>query len=117
MSLAFLGYDYTITYDDFSQSSGLEKDLDTIKQMALSLENSDDTYVIEYKEKYSFENKFLYSEIETIVLENNNIPIKHRLINSFYEKAQIIYNNENNISNDELQDCINDLNKLMEVNN
>jgi hypothetical protein len=95
---------------------GVVENIEDIKKICLSLENKDDYYHIEYKEKYKYEDKFLYSETKTLTIENENIPLKHRLVNSFYDKAQMIYDYEDNISNDDIRSCIDDLNKLMEIN-
>jgi hypothetical protein len=116
MNTQFIGYEYTITYDDYSMYKDLAQNIDEIKAKCLTLENSDDNYYIEYKEKHKYEDKFLYSETKTLTIENENIPLKHRLVNSFYDKAQMIYDYEDNISNDDIRSCIDDLNKLMEIN-
>lgn len=93
MNTQFIGYEYNITYDDYSMYKDLAQNIDEIKAKCFTLENSDDSYYIEYKEKYKFEDKYLYSEVKTLSIEN-----------------------QNQITNDNIKDCIEDLNKLMEIN-
>lgn len=115
MSLQFLGYEVLITYDDYDSHKVIMETLDNLNSICQALENRDNIYVVEHRKKYDNNGEVLYGETTTLELENENIPLKHRVIKSFYEKALVIYEYEDQLQTVDVQSCIDDLDKLIKI--
>ena len=80
----------------------------------MNLVNRDNNYSIEYKEKYIYGNKYLYSDTKYIKLENTNIPLKYRLIDDIYVKVSIMNDYQDKILKKDINETIEKLILLKE---
>ncbi len=100
-----LGYDVKITYDDYDNHEILVQDLNEISEICKTLENRDDSFVIEYKMKYKLEDgTFLYTKKESYILDNPTIPKRELGIRKFNKLAQMIYC-ASEVSDEDLKEC------------
>jgi hypothetical protein len=104
-TVTFLGYDVKITYDDYDNHEVLVQDLKEISDICKTLENRDDSFVIEYKMKYKLENgTFLYTKEESYILDNPTTPKRELGIRKFNKLAQMIYHSLE-VNDEDLQEC------------
>jgi len=104
-TVTFLGYDVKITYDDYDNYEVLIQDLAEINNICKTLENRDDSFVIEYKMKYKLEDgTFLYTKRESYILDNPTIPKRELGIRKFNKLAQTIYHSSE-VNDKDLQKC------------
>ena len=111
-----LGYDISITYDDYDYHKVLIHDLNDIENICKSLENRDDTFEVEYKKKYELEDgSFVYSKKEHISVDNPNIPKRELLLRKFNDIAQII-SMATDVRDEDIKGCYDILSKLVKLN-
>ena len=104
-TVTFLGYDVKITYDDYDNYEVLVEGLTEINTICKTLENCDDSFLIEYKKKYKLEDgTFLYTKEESYILDNPTVPKRELGIRKFNKLAQTIYNTLD-VNNEVLQEC------------
>jgi hypothetical protein len=108
----FLGYEVIVNYGDYDTYEIIMEDLLQLENFCKDIQTDDKYFNIEYNEKYQYKNKILYTKTEYIQIENKSIPRKYKLIDSIYEKAQDIYNNQN-LDRQDVESCITDLQSLL----
>ncbi len=108
----YLGYEVIINYGDYDTYEVIMENMDQLESICKNIEADDEYFNIEYKEKYQYDNKILYTEAKHIQIENKSIPKKYKLIKNIYEKVEDIYNNQD-LNKQNVKSCILDLENLL----
>ncbi len=117
MKAKFLGYEITITYDDYSIFETTIQNIDEIEDVCKTLTNNDDTYEVEYKKKYKLEDgSFVYGKTEHISIYNPNIPQREILLRELDILIQPI-SVDDEIENENLEKCYKIIKKLLNKQN
>ncbi len=112
-AVKYLGYDIKIDYGDYERYEVVIDDLKELDNICDTLETDDEYFNITYREKHQYKNKYLYSKKEHMQIKNKNISNKYKLIEDIHFKIEDIYNSEN-IDKNDIIDCIEDLQKLLD---
>jgi len=109
-NVKYLGYEVIVNYGDYDTYKVIIEDLSQLETICQDIETDDKYFNVEYKKKYQYKNKILYTKTEHTQIKNKNIPKKYRLIQNIYDKAQEIYNDANK---QDIKSCIIDLQNLL----
>jgi predicted amidohydrolase len=75
-NVKYLGYEVIVNYEDYNVYEIIVKNIDQLESICKNIETDGEYFNVEYKEKYQYKNKILYTKTKHIQIENKSIPKK-----------------------------------------